>query len=165
MVLQSVYEWLSFAGPAAALFIISMIPLIELRGAVILGAALSMPWYKVFIISVLGNLLPIPFIILFIKRVLYMLKRFPLFAGFIRWYETRLIKHSMKFEKISFWALAIFVAIPLPGTGAWTGGGVAALLNMRLREAFPAIVIGVIIAGAIMTAAAYGVAGILQIFL
>ncbi len=163
--MQAIYEWLSFAGQETALFIVSMIPLIELRGAVILGAALNMPWYKVFIISVLGNLLPIPFIILFIKRILYMLKRFPLFSGFIHWYESRLIKHSLKFEKVSFWALAIFVGLPLPGTGAWTGGGVAALLNMRLREAFPAIAIGVLMAGVIMTAAAYGVAGMLQVFL
>ncbi len=163
--MQSIYEWLSFAGQETALFIVAMIPLIELRGAVILGAALNMPWYKVFIISVIGNLLPIPFIILFIKRILYMLKRFPLFSGFIHWYEARLIKHSLKFEKVSFWALAIFVGIPLPGTGAWTGGGVAALLNMRLREAFPAIAIGVVIAGVIMTAASYGLAGMLKVFL
>lgn len=159
------YQWFSFAGQEAALFIVSMIPLIELRGAVILGAALDMPWLKVFVICVLGNLLPIPFIILFIKRILYMLKRFPVFDRFIGWYEGRLIKQSERMGALTFWALALFVGIPLPGTGAWTGAGIAALLNIRLRRAFPAIVAGVLIAGVIMTAAAYGVAGAMQIFL
>lgn len=142
-----------------------MTPLVELRGAIILGAALNMVWYKVFIISVIGNLLPIPFIILFIKRIIYLLKRFPVFAGFIQWYEGRLARHSDKIGVLSFWALALFVGIPLPGTGAWTGAGVASLLNMRLRNAFPAIVVGVLIAGAIMTAAAYGALSIMKIFL
>jgi len=142
-----------------------MVPLVELRGAVILGAALGKPWYEVFAISIVGNLLPIPFIILFIKRILYMLKRFPMFSGFIRWYEDRLVRHSQKYANLSFWALALFVGIPLPGTGAWTGAGVAAILNMRLRKAFPAIAIGVLIAGVIMTAGAYGAIGVLRVFL
>ncbi|MCL1805560.1 MAG: small multi-drug export protein [Clostridiales bacterium] len=162
--MNDVYQWFSFAGQDAALFIISMIPVVELRGAVILGAAMDMAWHKVFIISVLGNLLPIPFVLLFIKKVLYMLKRFPAFAGFIRWYEGRLVSRSEKFGAVSFWALALFVSIPLPGTGAWTGAGVAAFLNMRLRTAFPAIVLGVLIAGVVMTAGAYGVANILKAF-
>jgi len=160
--LAELFQWASFAGRETALFIVSMIPLIELRGAVILGAALQMPWYTVLVISVLGNLLPIPFILLFIKRILYMLKRFPAFGPFIRWYEERLVKHSRKITDLSFWALVVFVGIPLPGTGAWTGAGIAALLNMRLRYAFPAIAIGVLLAGLIMTAAAYGTIGVLQ---
>jgi len=163
--LESIYQWLSFAGPDLALFIVSMIPVIELRGAVILGATLDMPWIRVFVICVIGNLLPIPFVILFVKRILYSLKRVPLFSGFIAWYEGRLIRYGRKMGALSFWALAIFVGIPLPGTGAWTGAGVAALLNMRLRQAFPAIAIGVIMAGIIMIAAAYGALNILQIFM
>ena len=163
--MDQVYQWFAFAGQEAALFIVSMIPVVELRGAVIMGAAMGLPWYKVFIISVIGNLLPIPFVILFIKRILYMLRRIPAFTGFIKWYEGRLVKHSEKIGALSFWALAIFVGIPLPGTGAWTGAGIAAFLNMRLRKAFPAIVIGVLIAGVAMTVGAYGVANILKIFL
>ncbi|MCL1849666.1 MAG: small multi-drug export protein, partial [Clostridiales bacterium] len=148
-------HWVSWAGREAALFVISMIPLIELRGAVILGAAWQMPWYKVLLISIAGNLLPIPFVILFIKKVLYWLKRFPVFAGFVGWYEKRLTKHSEKKDRLTFWALVVLVGIPLPGTGAWTGAGVASILNMRLRDAFPAIVAGVVVAGMIMTAGAY----------
>ena len=163
--MNEIYQWFSFAGQEAALFIISMLPVIELRGAVILGAAMNMPWYKVFVISLLGNLLPIPFVLLFIKRVLYMLKRFPVFSGFIRWYEGKLVKGSERMGTATFWALVLFVGIPLPGTGAWTGAGVAAILNVRLRQAFPAIVIGVLIAGVVMTAGAYGVVGALRIFL
>jgi len=163
--LTGIYQWFSFAGQETALFIISMIPVIELRGAVILGAAMDMAWYKVFIISVIGNLLPIPFVLLFIKRVLYMLKRYPAFAGFISWYEGRLVRHSERIGALSFWALAIFVSIPLPGTGAWTGAGIAAFLNMRLRKAFPAIVIGVLIAGIVMTAGSYGVVNVLKVFM
>ena len=159
-----IIECLLSAGQESALFILSMLPIIELRGAVILGAAWGMPWYQVFWISVVGNLLPIPFIILFIKRILYMLKAFPIFAGFVRWYEERLVKQSEKVPNLSFWALAIFVGIPLPITGAWTGAGVAAILNMRLRKAFPAIAIGVLLAGIIMTAGVYGAVGILRVF-
>ncbi|MCL1849535.1 MAG: small multi-drug export protein [Clostridiales bacterium] len=163
--MSELFNWASFAGQEVALFVISMVPLIELRGAVILGAALQMDWYKVFLISVAGNLLPIPFIILFIKRILYLLKKFPFFSGFVHWYEGRLIKHSEKIDKLTFWALVLFVGIPLPGTGAWTGAGVASLLNMRLRDAFPAIVVGVLLAGVIMTAGAYGLIGALRIFI
>ena len=157
-------HWASFAGQELALFLLSMVPLIELRGAVILGAALQMPWPTVLAICIIGNLLPVPFIILFIKRILYLLKRFPLFSGFIHWYEGRLIGHSRKMAGLSFWALALFVGIPLPGTGAWTGAGIAAILNMRLRFAFPAIAIGVVIAGLVMTAGAYGAVGLFQWF-
>ena len=160
--MNAIYQWLSVIGQEAALFIVSMIPVIELRGAVILGAALGMPWYKVFVICVIGNMIPIPLVLLLTKRVLYALKGIPLFKGYITWYEGRLIKQSERMGAFAFWALAIFVAIPLPGTGAWTGAGVAAFLNMRLRRALPAIAIGVVIAGVVMTIGAYGMANLFQ---
>jgi uncharacterized membrane protein len=162
--LNLIYQWLSAVGQEAALFIISMIPVIELRGAVVLGAALNMPWYKVFVICVIGNLVPIPLVLLLTKRVLRALKGVPLFTRYITWYEGKLIKQSEKMGTFTFWALAIFVSIPLPGTGAWTGAGVAAFLNLNLRRAMPAIIIGVLIAGVIMTAGAYGMVNLFQIF-
>ena len=154
--MNTIFQWASFAGQEAALFVISMIPLIELRGAVILGAALQMPWHEVFVITVIGNILPVPFVVLFVKRIIHLLKKVPLFSGFIHWYEARLIKHSQRFTKLSFWALVIFVGIPLPGTGAWTGSLIAALLNIRLKNALPVILAGVVIAGLIVTGITYG---------
>ncbi len=162
--MQTIFDWFSFAGQEAALFIVSMIPLIELRGSVILGAALGMPWQKVFVICVLGNLLPIPFVILCIKRIFYLLRRFPFFTRFVNWYEARLTKSAKEMAGYSFVGLALFVALPIPGTGAWSGAGVAALLNMRLRYAFPAIAAGVVICGIIMTISSYGLLNIARFF-
>lgn len=162
--MQAIFDWFSFAGEEVALFIVSMIPLIELRGSVILGAALGMPWQKVFIICVLGNLLPVPFVILCVKRILYMLKRFPIFTRFVSWYEGRLEKSAAEVKGYSFLGLALFVAVPLPGTGAWTGAGAAALLNMRLRYAFPAIACGVVICAIIMTVSSYGLINAARFF-
>lgn len=154
--MQTIFDWFAFAGQETALFLVSMIPLIELRGSVILGAALKLPWFKTFLLCVAGNLLPIPFVILFIKRIFSLLKGVPAFRGLLRWYEDRLLKKAEEVKGLSFWGLALFVAVPLPGTGAWTGAGAAALLDMPLRRAFPAIALGVLICGGIMTVSSYG---------
>lgn len=152
------------AGREAALFLISMIPLIELRGSIPFGAALGMPWHVVFFISIVGNLLPIPFLILFVRPVFAWLKRTPLFNGLATKLENKLLRKADKVTRYEVIGLALFVAIPLPGTGAWSGAGIAALLGMRLRHALPAIAVGVLAAGVIMTAASYGVMGMLSVF-
>ena len=158
--LEQIFEFFLGAGREAALFIISMIPLIELRGSIPFGAALGMPWYMVFLISVIGNLLPIPFLILFVRPVFAWLKRRSLFSGIVARLENKLISKASKVTQYEVIGLTLFVAIPLPGTGAWSGAGIAALLGMRLRHALPSIAAGVLIAGCIMTAASYGVASI-----
>lgn len=162
IMIQQVFDFFLGAGREAALFLISMIPLIELRGSIPFGAALGMPWYAVFLISIVGNLLPIPFLILFVRPVFAWLKTTPLLRGLATKLENKLLSKADKVTRYEVIGLALFVAIPLPGTGAWSGAGIAALLGMRLRHALPAIVLGVLVAGVIMTAASYGFVGILS---
>lgn len=162
--IQQFFDFFLGAGREAALFLISMIPLIELRGSIPFGAAIGMPWHLVFLISIIGNLLPIPFLILFVRPVFAWLKKTRLCRGLATKLENKLMSKADKVTRYEVIGLALFVAIPLPGTGAWSGAGIAALLGMRLRHALPAIVIGVLVAGVIMTAASYGVVGMLSAF-
>ena len=144
-----------------ALFLLSMIPVTELRGAIIIAAANGALWYKALWICVLGNIIPIPFIILFLRPILNYLKKTKYFSKFAVWIQERSMKKADKIIKYEVLGLFLFVAVPLPGTGAWTGSVIAALLNMRLKKAFPTIALGVIAAGIIMVLASYGTAGIL----
>lgn len=161
--IQQVFNYFLGAGREAALFLISMIPLIELRGSIPVGAALGMPWYLVYLISVVGNLLPIPFLILFVRPVFAWLKKTRLFSGLAGWLERKLLSKAGKVTKYEMIGLLLFVAIPLPGTGAWSGAGIAALLDMRLKNALLSIIAGVLIAGVIMTLASYGVVGLIRL--
>lgn len=161
--MQQIYDFLSVAGREVALFIVSMIPLIELRGSVPLGAALGMPWGQVFLISVVGNCLPVPFVIWLGRPIFAWLKTMKLFRGLVTRYENSLMKRADKVTRYEAIGLCLFVAVPLPGTGAWSGAAIAALLGMRMKPALLSIVGGVLIAGAIMTAASYGLVGFLQL--
>lgn len=163
-VIQQIFDFFSGAGREVALFIVSMIPLIELRGSIILGAALNMNWLSVFLISVIGNLIPIPFIILLVRPVFAWLKKTRLLSGLVTRFEAKLLQKADKVTRYESIGLAIFVGIPLPGTGAWTGAGIAALLGMRLKPALLSITVGVIAAGVIMTAGAYGLFGFFRLF-
>ena len=162
---DTLYNTFSFGGPYFALFIISMIPLVELRGAVILGAAMQLDWQLVLLISLLGNIIPVPFVLSFGKRLIHWLKTIPLFSGLAHRYEAKLLSNADKINTYSLLGLCLFVAIPLPGTGAWSGSALAALLALRIRYAFPAITLGVLIAGIIMTLGAYGFVNFLQIMI
>ena len=146
-------------------FLISMVPVIELRGASPVGAALGLPWYENLIAAICGNLLPVPFILLFIRKILAWMEQRGIFIWFVRFINEKVRKHTGAVLKYARWGLMVFVAIPLPGTGAWTGALIAAFLDIRMRSAFPAIGAGVVIAGAIMTAASYSVAGFLEYLL
>ena len=128
-----------------------MVPLIELRGAIPIGAALDMPWIPNFIISVLGNMLPIPFILLFIRRILAWMKTTKHLHKIAEWLENKASKNTAKVMKYASFGLTLFVGIPLPGTGAWIGALVAALLNMKMKYALLSICLGVLTAGVIMT--------------
>lgn len=143
-------------------FFCSMVPLIELRGAIPIGAALNMPWIPNFIISVLGNMLPIPFILLFIRRILAWMKTTKHFHKIAEWLENKAAKNTAKVMKYASFGLTLFVGIPLPGTGAWTGALVAALLDMRMKYSLPSIFAGVVIAAFIMSGISYGFLGFLS---
>lgn len=149
-------------GYHAGVFVCAMLPFIELRGSIILGASLGFPWWQNFIISVIGNMLPVPFILLFLRWFLEVMKKTKFLSGIARWLERKAEKNKDKVEKYGFWGLTLLVAIPLPGTGAWTGSLVASLMRINFWKALLANLIGVLIAGVVITLAAYGAVGFLS---
>lgn len=141
------------------IFVISMLPVVELRGGMIAAKLLDVELLKAFVICYLGNILPIPFILLFIRRIFEFLKRFKATAKIVEKLESSSMRKSEKIQKGSRWALFTFVAIPLPGTGGWTGSLIAALLDMRIKISFPVIALGVLVANLIMSVFSYGLLG------
>lgn len=138
-------------------FLMSMVPVIELRGAVPFGVGMDLPLLPVLIVSVVGNMLPVPFIALFIRRIFAFLRRRSLrLDALVTKIEDRARKKARKIKKYETLGLFILVAIPLPGTGAWTGALVGALLNIRLKWLLPAVFAGVVTAGVIMSILTYG---------
>lgn len=158
--IEQLFTWLMGAGRETALLIVSMLPLIELRGAVPLGIASGMPWYEVLPICLFGNLLPIPFVLLFAEKLLDWLAKWPPMAGFAKWYKEKLLSKTSQVTKYARIGLFLFVAVPLPGTGAWSGAAIAALLNMNRWKAFLSIALGVLAAGLLMTIGTHGVIGV-----
>ena len=145
-------------GKFTMTFLISMLPVVELRLGLPYGIAIGLKYPLALLAAIAGNLLPAPFIILFIKNVLsYLRKKIQKLDGFITRLEERAHLKSEIVSKYGPVGLCLLVAIPLPGTGAWTGSLVAALMGMRLKKAMPAIVLGVLIAAAIMTGVTFGV--------
>jgi len=144
-------------------FLISMVPLIELRGAVPYAVAAGVPIVPACIIAVIGNMLPVPFIFLFARKVLDWGKDKKYIGGFCRWCLQKGVKGGTKLQEKSgrglYIALLLFVGIPLPGTGAWTGTLAASFLNMDFKKSVVAVLGGVLLAGAIMLAASMGVFG------
>ena len=143
-------------APEWLVFLISLLPVMELRGGMIAAKLLDIPLLRAFLICYVANLLPIPFILLFIRRIFAFLKRFRRVETAIERLEARSFRKAEKVVKYRLWGLLLLVAIPLPGTGAWTGALVAALLDIRMKHALPVIAAGVFIAGSIMSALAYG---------
>ena len=154
---------LSIFSKEMNVFLLSMVPVVELRGAIPLGAAQGLPWYTVLLLSIAGNMLPIPFIILLGRKVLDFMKRFKTVRNIAEKLELRAIRKSKRINDLSLVGLALFVAIPLPGTGAWTGALIAALLDIRLRRSLPAIFVGVLAAAFIVCLLSYGAMTIFQI--
>ena len=144
-------------GKYLATFIISMIPVIELRGAIPIGVGLGLSHAEAMGISIIGNMLPVPFIILFIRPIFrWMTRKSGKLARLAEKLETKAEGKWDKIHRYQFFALTIFVAIPLPGTGAWSGALIAAVVNMRLRNALPSILLGVLIAGILVSGITYG---------
>lgn len=147
----------------AIIFIISMIPILELRGGLLAAspALLNVPILKAIPICIIGNLLPIPFILLLIEKVLNGMERVPGLSKVAIWVRQKADKNKGQIEKFGFWGLVLFVGIPLPGTGAWTGSLIAALLHMKFGKAIGAILCGIIMATVIMSLLSYGLLGAL----
>lgn len=148
-------------GKEAIVFIISMVPILELRGGLIAAgpALLDVPMWEAIPICIIGNILPVPFILLLITKIFDWLKKTKLFRPMVEKLEKKAMSKSANIEKYEFWGLVAFVGIPLPGTGAWTGSLIAALLGVRFRKAFPAVVLGVLLAAVIMTLFSYVLLG------
>ena len=145
-------------GRVFVTFVIAMVPVIELRGAIPVGVfTFGLPPLAAAAIAALGNIVPVPFIILFVRKVFTWMKKIGGVLGKIATkLETRAQNKSAALQKGEFWGLMIFVAMPLPGTGAWTGALIAAMLDMRMKRALPSIVLGVIIAGILVTGITVG---------
>jgi len=216
--LDALGQFFSSVPSEIYVFIISVLPIVELRGAIPVGAALGLPFYTNYLLAVVGNLLPIPFLLMFIPKILDFLARFKIFRPMVDWLRRRATSKSadvlgkenvlpketeeqqsadpdsresfeetatsdntapviteetavqkkgqrVKMSKAVFFGLMLFVAIPLPATGAWTGSLVAALFDLPKKYSFLAILLGVLISGTIMSLASYGVLGFLSIFL
>ena len=152
--------WLSGTtlGKCIVTFFISMVPIVELRLGLPYGITLGLPYGLALISALLGNMLPVPFIIVYIRRIFaWLRKHWARLDGFITRLEKKAEGKGEKVERYGTWGLLLLVAVPLPGTGAWTGALVAALLNLKVRRATPVIFVGVCIAAAIMTMLTYGV--------
>ena len=150
--------WGTFWGNILMTLLISMVPVIELRGAIPAAVIAGLDIKIALPVAIIGNLLPVPFIIVFIRKIFkWMQARSQWLGSLVCRLEAKADAKKSQVLKYEFWGLMILVAIPLPGTGAWTGALVAAMLDMQLRRAFPAIALGVAVAGLIVTIATYGV--------
>jgi uncharacterized membrane protein len=136
---------------------VAMTPVLELRGAIPFGLALGLPTGMTFLVSVIGNMIPVPAIILFIRQIFRWLRKHPWWDKRITTIETKAHLKGRTVQKYRIPGLILLVAVPLPGTGAWTGALVASLLRIRMQHALPAIFLGVLIAGCLVTAAACGI--------
>ena len=136
-------------------FIISMVPILELRGGLIAAALLKVPMIQAVIICIIGNIIPVPFILWLITPIFNWLKATKTFRPMVEKLEKKSMGKSDKIQKYEFWGLLIFVGIPLPGTGAWTGALIASLLGIKFKKAFPAIILGILMATVIMCIVSY----------
>ncbi len=143
-------------------FLISLLPLLELRGGLIAASLLQVPFVPAFLICLAANLLPIPFILFFIRPFFNWLKTTKHLRPLADWMERKVEKNREKVLRYEVMGLFLFVAIPLPGTGAWTGALLAAMLDMRVRRAFPTIAVGVLTAGVIMSIISYVIPALLH---
>lgn len=157
-VVQSMVEsWSAFMPKELIVFLVSMIPLLELRGSILAAGIMGMDWIPSMIIAVIGNMLPIPFILLFIKAIFNWMKKFKYLRKIPQFCEKKAMKHSEQIEKYGVFGLFLFVAIPLPGTGAWTGALLSVLFSLKPAKSLLFIFFGVMVAGFIMSILGFGV--------
>ena len=144
-------------GKQLIVFIISLMPILELRGGLIAAAPLGLKPVESYIISMIGNIIPVPFILWFINRILEWMRTKKRLSKVAKWLDKKVDKHKGQIEKYGFWGLVLFVGIPLPGTGAWTGCLIAAVLEMDRKKALLAALIGIFIASIIMMLISFGI--------
>lgn len=157
---MDILNWLnnSISGEFVFTALISMLPIVELRGGIPFGVGVGLPIHLAVLSSIIGNMVPVPFLILFTRRVFQWLRlHIPALDGLITKLENRAESKRELMQRYKFWGLLILVAIPLPGTGAWTGALVAAVLNMRIKYALPAIFCGVVVAAIIVSLLTMGI--------
>lgn len=158
--MEALINWMqtSTSGELFYTMLMSMVPVVELRGGIPFGVALGLDIWEAYIAAVIGNLIPVPFIVVFIRRIfMWMRVHMPKLGSLVDRLEQKAHLKGKTVTKYKYLGLFLFVAIPLPGTGAWTGSLVAAFLNMRLRKAMPAIFLGVLTAGVLISALTFGV--------
>lgn len=156
-------QWLleTLTGEFTLTMLVSMVPVIELRGGIPFGVAAGLPVWAAYLAAVIGNLIPVPFIIIYIRRIFqWMRQHMPKLNRLVDKLERKAHLKGQTVTKYKYLGLAILVAIPLPGTGAWTGALVAALLDMRLKKAIGPIVAGVLAAGILVSILTFGVSSI-----
>lgn len=162
--MESLVVWFTthlgdYISREALVFLISMVPLLELRGGLLAASLLKVSAVKAIPLCIIGNIIPIPFILLFIKKIFAWMKKFKIFRGLVERLERRAMNKSDQVTKYEFMGLVLFVGIPIPGTGAWMGSLIAALLEMDIKKAVAAELIGIIMATVIMTFLSYGLLG------
>ena len=151
-------------GKEAIVFIISMIPILELRGGfLVAGPLLGVPVETALPLCIIGNIIPVPFILLLITPIFTWMKGTKLFKPMVEKLEAKAMSKKDRIQKAQFWGLVLFVGIPLPGTGAWTGSLIAALLGIKFKKAFPAVILGILLATVIMVFISYGLLGGVQV--
>ena len=162
--MEALVQWFShnlsqFISPEGAVFVISMIPILELRGGLLAASLLKISAARALPICIVGHIIPIPFILLFIRQIFKWMKKTRLFHGLIVRMENRAMGKSDQIKKYEFLGLLLFVGIPLPGTGAWTGALIASLLEVDIKKSSLAILCGLFMASAIMYIVSYGIVG------
>ena len=162
--MDTIVQWMnhSASGEFFYTLLMSMVPVVELRGGIPFGVALGLDIWPAYIAAVIGNMIPVPFIIIFIRRIFqWMRVHMPRLGSLVDKLEKKAHLKGRMVTKYKYLGLMIFVAIPLPGTGAWTGSLAAAFLDMRLRKAIPSVFLGVLIAGVLVSAITFGVTSLL----
>ncbi|MDD6211877.1 MAG: small multi-drug export protein [Clostridiales bacterium] len=143
-------------------FVVSMVPIVELRGGIICSSLLGLDLFRGILCCLAGNMIPVPFILLFITPIFTWLKKTRLFRPMVEKLERKSMGKSETIQKYEFLGLVLFVGIPLPGTGAWTGSLIAALLGVKFKKALPAIYLGLVMATVIMCVISYGIPALLS---
>ena len=141
------------------IFIISMLPILELRGGLLAASLLKVKYLRALIICIVGNLLPIPFVLMFLEFIFNLLRKWKVTKKLVDWLEKKFLSKRHQIDKYGYWGLLLFVGIPLPGTGAWTGSALAVLLGLDKKKSFIFIILGVLLASIIMSVLSYGILG------
>ncbi|MBP3729774.1 MAG: small multi-drug export protein [Lachnospiraceae bacterium] len=161
-VIQSIADAMGGLPKEVVVLVISMFPILELRGGLIASALLGLPIEQGILFALIGNIIPIPFILLLITPLFDRLKKTKRIRPLVERLEAKSLGKSDRIRKYEFLGLLLFVGIPLPGTGAWTGGLIASLLNIKLKKAVPAIFLGLLMATAIMCFITYGIPALVK---